>query len=487
MTPGTPEDHGTPDQHGRSADDAAAEAALERLRRADPARDAQVDMAALRAAVDRRIGTPGSAADDDAAPGTDAAPGAVGAAGAAPQQGEDDDGAPARAYRSGPRRGWVVAAAVAAMLAVGTGGYIAGTQRGPTFDSAADHAAPESVQMTDDAGEAPARPESEPQGDPGLDGDAAGDAQADRAAPGGLPDTSAPPLAVEFLAEGLSEEPGAAEAWALDAGAVDGERAVAELAAAVGISGTPQPAEVTPGALQEVAWAIQDSGRSWTVVDDAFAGAHYRDETARPAQGEPAPAQPQDVAREFLGTIGTDVAALRFTTGPPEASEAQDAIVRVDAVPAEVADGVPAGQPFAGAGWTLLVSDRGVVRADGTLAEPVGLGEHPVISPADAVQRLADEQFGARFHGPASADRHAPAGPPAQDPGSGAIPPAPGAPLPWAIHQVRLQDAELTLGAYADPQAGALLLPTWHLRDDQGRVWSVLAVDEDALDIHRVP
>ncbi len=223
MTPGTPEDHGTPDQHGRSADDAAAEAALERLRRADPARDAQVDMAALRAAVDRRIGDGSARADDDAVPETTNAPGV------AHQQQEDDDGAAASADRSGPRRGWVVAAAVATMLAVGTGGYIAGSQRGPTFDSAADHAAPESVEMTDDgAGHPPpertehAQPESIAPTD--SDQDSAGE-QDWAAAPG--PVTAGDDLRVlpvQFVDAGLPTEAGQADAWMVDTTGPEGEQ-----------------------------------------------------------------------------------------------------------------------------------------------------------------------------------------------------------------------------------------------------------------------
>src|SRR5699024_4777034 len=115
----------------------------DRFRRADPAAAHTPDLAALRAATDRRIADPAFAVgplpehaeprdtpadrappDDDATP-----PGSPGTAPVGSPGSPDGDDAPARAGRRTSRSGWVVAAAVATMLAVGTGGYIAGSYR----------------------------------------------------------------------------------------------------------------------------------------------------------------------------------------------------------------------------------------------------------------------------------------------------------------------------------------------------------------------
>ncbi|HLS25561.1 MAG TPA: hypothetical protein VK063_06780 [Beutenbergiaceae bacterium] len=223
MTPGTPEGHGTPeDHHGASPEDAADEAALERLRGADPARDAQVDMAALRAAVDRRIADASAAGDGDAEAGSVDPPGAK-------KHPQEDDGAAARAGRTGTRRGWVVAAAVATMLAVGTGGYIAGSQTGPTFDSAADHSAPESVQMTDESAAHPPPERSEDtMPESAAPTDSAQDGASDQdlpAVPGPIADDDPRVLPVEFVDAGLPTEARQADAWLVDTTGPHGEQA----------------------------------------------------------------------------------------------------------------------------------------------------------------------------------------------------------------------------------------------------------------------
>ena len=47
-----------------------------------------------------------------------------------------------------------------------------------------------------------------------------------------------------------------------------------------------------------------------------------------------------------------------------------------------------------GSSWTATVSDDGIAWLDGFLAETAPLGDYPVVSPAEAVERLGDPRFG---------------------------------------------------------------------------------------------
>lgn len=447
------------------------DAIFDQFRRADPAQGSEPDLVTLRAATDRRIAdpafilaTPPDRDDHDAT-----------SAGSSDSPADDD--APVRAERRTSRSGWVVAAAVATLLAVGAGGYIAGAQRSETpvvlTDSAADG---------DDSAERAEAPQEEvgtltDDGQQDADSDepmTMQDAESDDGA-----DTAAL-LPVQFVDDGLPAETGQAQAWALDAAEVYSEQTLLDLAESLGMSGTASESET--------GWGLRD-GASLTLLADEAATLRYYDEDANvpcaldqgqgrisdevtadhecPGTEADPPQDPERTAAEFLDAIGVDTAGLDLV-----AEDDRLAMVNVRLVPSGV-------DPAPGATWRVTVSQHGVVAATGALAEPVSLGEYPTISAADAVGRLGDPRFTAHLW-PRLGEPVAPGV--GQQPGPPTAP-DPGDPLTWPVDQVRLVEARLSLDVYTHPGTGALLLPTWELIDDQSRTWPVLAVAEDSLEI----
>lgn len=100
------------------------------------------------------------------------------------------------------------------------------------------------------------------------------------------------------------------------------------------------------------------------------------------------------------------------------------------------------------------------------------LGEYPVVSEEAAVGRLGDP----RFAGPAPGARQA-----APD-GDAGPSPAPGGPIAWPVEDVTIVSAELTEVRYTLPDGAVLVVPAYDLADAAGSSWTVLAVDEEALD-----
>lgn len=191
-------------------------------------------------------------------------------------------------------------------------------------------------------------------------------------------------------------------------------------------------------------------------------GAADAEETAEAPQADSA--VPQDADGDSPGRESSDQ-DLAGAPRPMDADGTEHGADLAGAVPLQFID--------AGLPTEARQGDAWIIATDDDDAEPVLLGQYPVIPAADAVARLGDPRFAAHL-------RHRPA------PGDGAGPPPapsePGAPLAWPVHEVRLVGAELTVGAYTHGDQDAWMLPTWVLTDDQGQTWSVLAVTDDALD-----
>jgi len=158
-------------------------------------------------------------------------------------------------------------------------------------------------------------------------------------------------------------------------------------------------------------------------------------------------------------------------TEGPAATEDAEAAPETDpgAVPVQFVDGGLPTEAREGQAW-IVTDEAG--------ADPVMLGEYPTISAAEAVARLSDPRFTPHpWHQPDPPGPQDGADPPE-------VPPEPGAPLPWPVHEVRLVGAELSVGGYTyDSGDTWWMLPTWILTDERGQTWSVLAVTEDALGI----
>lgn len=143
------------------------------------------------------------------------------------------------------------------------------------------------------------------------------------------------------------------------------------------------------------------------------------------------------------------------------------------------ADGV---EPLTAAGdldsATRLVFHAGVGLTDTPrtaqvrTAEGESLGEYPVVSEEAAVERLGDPRFAGTRQGARQAVPDGDAGPS----------PAPGGRIAWPVEDVTIVSAELTEVRYTLPDGAVLVVPAYDLADAAGSSWTVLAVDEEALD-----
>ncbi|MGW2093774.1 hypothetical protein [Promicromonospora sukumoe] len=107
------------------------------------------------------------------------------------------------------------------------------------------------------------------------------------------------------------------------------------------------------------------------------------------------------------------------------------------------------------------------------------LGDYPVISEEDAVERLGDPRFAGAVLGPrqSGADEGTSSGS-----ASGGGAPEPGGPIAWPVEDVTIVSAALTEVRYTLPGGAVLLVPAYDLADAAGSTWTVLAVDEELLD-----
>jgi hypothetical protein len=121
------------------------------------------------------------------------------------------------------------------------------------------------------------------------------------------------------------------------------------------------------------------------------------------------------------------------------------------------------------------VPTTGEVRAAGTSGE--SLGAYPVVSEVEAVARLGDPRFAGAVLGWSRQGAQDEAGPSAAR-----TMPAPGGPVAWPVEDVTIVSAILTEARYTLSDGSVLLVPAYDLIDDEGRRWTVMAVDEERLD-----
>lgn len=474
--------HDDPQHDDAQPDDAQHrdDEALARLRAADPAADARLDVDALRAEVARRTGEQPGAED-----GTESAP-------VVPL-------APRRRAR------WlqVAAVGVGAALVAGAGGFAIGAAGG------------------DDAGVTAAAPIS-------LSGPGTGSEKAMAADSATADMRIAPGFGARsvFTAAGLPDDSGSGRAWALDAASVFSAETAARVAGVLGVSGEP--------VQQYGAWTVgpQDgSAPNVTLQPDGSASVSYYDPTRDPwACVASAPDQPDagataagpDAAEPGLAEIDPQLVdpALPSTpapvcdavgaapTGDAAITQTRDLLAALGVDPAgfqyEVADnGDPADTRAStvlaaqvlddqqtGVTWNVTLVADGVQGLYGSLAPLVELGEYPVVGAATAVERLNDPRFGSGYGGVMPLAR---AGvvddtmttlevPEATDP---TVPPTaqPGSPISWPVQQVTITGARLGLTQVTQADGATLLVPAYELTDDAGSAWSVIAVDESSLDL----
>ena len=433
--------------------------AFERLRSADPAVGSEPDLPAIRAAVSAATGVPlGSAAT-----------------------GRVHDEVAVRRRR---RTEWMrMAAAIAALAVVGTGGYLA-AESGGVGGSTAGHSAAQGLPLAGEGGDNGfgARPDVPATPASGRAGSAT--SQSDGAAlelltPGSR---AAAGVAVKdsgghvvFAGQGLSTVAGSAQAWALDASKVAVSSTAARIAKALGVAGDPR--------VEGDQWVVgpnDGSGSTVTLGPDGslwFTDPRFISDQCGSAPPV-APVRPDPSvcrtgttpmgdaavtkALAVLASIGVDTTGATtvanagtsgWNIGKADPGWSDQAYVQVR----QAVDGQETGLE-----WVVALSGVGVMSIQGPVAPLVSLGDYPVISPAAAVERLNDPRFGAS--------------------GRTADAPRPGVSTPEPVQHVTLVSATLGVALTYRSDGSQLLVPTYRLTDTAGGTWSVIAVADDHLD-----
>jgi hypothetical protein len=485
--------------HDVPAQDVAAEdAAVARLRAADPAAGVEPDAVALRSAVDERLSADAQAAVPD-----------------------ELAARRARRWTSWPAR--IAGVAAAALVVGGGGGYAIGAagsaDQGPTAEAA--------ITLDSASGNSGS-------GNSGAES-AASDvpAIAPRVTDMAASDSAYWPGMwwgrTVFTASGLSDDAGTLHAWALDPTASFTEQTVASMAAALGVAGAPQ--------LTDGVWTVgpnDGTGPSMQLYPDGTASLSYWDpskdvwycaETAVVDPGvatggtegeskpdaEPVPDADPEAEREADPSAGIDAIApesCERDLGPAPQGDAavaqmKDMIAAIGLDPATfeyvAEDTGDASQAWAyvtayqvidgqrsGLTWSMTLTGAGVQSLYGSTAPTVDLGEYAVVSPVEAVERLADPRF-ASFGGPlymaegrgVAMDESVSS--PVEQP---TVPPTvqPGAAISWPVSEATIVEARLGLALHTQMDGAALLVPTYELTSSDGGVWTVIAVADSHLD-----
>lgn len=475
-------------------------AGFDRLRGADPAAGTEPDLDKIHAAVAAATGVP-----------------LAGGPGARPDE--------RAARRRGARTRWFqVAAAVAAVAVVGSGGYLVGHGAGGTASTALPPITLNGAGAGDSSAEMADAPAAGPMAASGAARDSA------LKYPGYWGRTV-------FTGQGLSTQGGSATAYGFDATSVANADTAARVAAALGVAGEPR--------VEWGSWVVgpnDGSGPTVTVGGDGLASLSYYDPTRDPwlcqdAAGTSSPGAvggagsvdapaPADLPAPEVSSLTREVAPVEparpapgdpsvcdagaTPTGDAAIARARDALASlgVDASGAEAAvedssassaDGQPGaayvwvnlnqvidGQQT-GVSWSVTLVGDGVQSVYAPLATLVELGSYDVVSAAAAVERLGDPRFGASGGVIALAAESRAVGDavvtdqPGQEP---TVPPAPtaGAPISWPVQQVTITSARLGLGMATLSTGAQVLVPSYALSDAQGNTWSVIAVVEAQLD-----
>ena len=437
----------------------AEEAAVARLRAADPAAQAaltEADLTTLRAAVEQRraLGT-----------------------------GDELAARRARRWTSWPARAAAVAAV--ALVAGGGGGYAIGASSGDASNDTVAGAtadAPISLEMSGADASGAASEEMAPDAAPAGGREMAG---ADGVWGGWYGRTV-------FSASGLSDAATTARAWALDASSVSAATATAA-AAALGVSGEAR--------LEYGGWLVgpnDGSGPTVTLTADGQGSLSYWDPTADVwwcattdvstsddgGGAEPQPCEERDlgpaptgdaaadVLRERMSALGIDPAGFEYVV--EESGDPLYAYV----VAHQVVDGQRTGLT-----WNASLTGAGISGLYGFTATLSDLGEYDVISPADAVERLNDPRFGAGMVGPMRVAEDAMVAVPPEEPDG--VPPAPltpGSSFAWPVQLVTIVEARLGVALVSGADGAAVLAPSYELTASDGSVWSVVAVADRHLD-----
>lgn len=184
------------------------------------------------------------------------------------------------------------------------------------------------------------------------------------------------------------------------------------------------------------------------------------------------------MARDFLATTGLDLSG--YTLQVPEFDD--------ETINQVMVEGWPEGQQNGHIVINAQVGPEGVTSAYGTIGELTSLGEYPLISAVEAVERYGDRVFGMEYGVTLTEDLAAgsteadilPDDPRFQMPEPTQI--EPGMKIPLLLKDKVVTGAELTTGTMWGQSSGPLEVPTWKLTTGDGMEYAVLALADEAID-----
>ncbi|ANS80232.1 hypothetical protein SGUI_2836 [Serinicoccus hydrothermalis] len=457
---------------------------LHRLRASDPATGSHPDLSRLRALVEHK------------------APASRGAGADRATQVDDLLRDPVI------RAPWVAAACIAA-LAIGAGGYALGAQRGPGTLLVAGE---DSLLGAAGAGM-----------EPGLSAEMAGSAYASS----GSSVESAPepydPGPVRLVAgPALSQETTTAPISVLRSDE-DPEAFLAAWAEALGMDGVPM--EVDADFLPEgdvglaeaetgrMIMASTDGGGLYVSYSDFYSSPDCREgitavsgqeremlteyweatfgegtplptaEDCHELTGErPTKEQARGAAQDFLDRAGIPTEGFDFRVDDEEYGYG-------DGFPVVYVEAAPPGGAYGPRHVHLTVGPEGVIDAGAGLGEMVAIGDYPVISPAQAVERYGEKEFTEEYGVQLPEDLEDTAPSATGTTGTTFVAPElpdppeveDGMALPLLLKDKEVTGAELVRGSIYT-HAGTMEVPVWELSTDDGMTYTVMAVADEAID-----
>ncbi|WP_028131061.1 hypothetical protein [Serinicoccus marinus] len=450
--------------------------ALHRLRASDPATGSHPDLSRLRALVEHKAPASGSTGADSAARVDDLLRDPV------------------------IRAPWVAAACIGA-LAIGGAGYAVGAQRGPGTLLVAGQ---DSLLGAAGAGM-----------DAGLSAEVAGSSYASSGSVDADPEPYDPGPVRLVAAPGLSQEATTAPISVLRS-EEDPEAFVSAWAETLGIDGVPMKVDAEFLPEGDVGLAEADSGRMLMAsteggglhvsYTDMFASPDCRESFAyavgeeremlaeywEATFGEGTPLPTADDCRETTGERPTDEqaegAARDFLAQAQIPTDAFTFVVSEydRSTPFAHVEAAPPGGAYGPKHISLTVGPEGVIAAYAGLGEMVPIGDYPVISPTEAVERYGEKEFSQEYGVQLPEDLED-----TRPSGTGTtfvapdLPDAPevedGMSLPLLLKDKEVTGAELVRGTIYT-HSGNMEVPVWELSTGDGMTYPVMAVADESID-----
>lgn len=455
--------------------------ALERMRAADPAIGSHPDLVSLRHRLSRTtpLGHTGGVEDDRAV---------------------RIDGAGTRGSRTS-----IVAAAAVVAIGLGAGGYAVGAQTAAP-DGGGTPVAGQPDRATDRAADVPEREAAGDSGG-GLDGAPMMSEGDGETAIGGDSASSMAAMLPVVLSPGagLSTSGGTGEVKAVRGADIDEVAFLRAWGQTLGLDGEPTGDDdyfsLTNGMV-----TISIYGGTYpsfdymdTSLDPYCAEALVSGDTARataepdggdvdilPAPGdceEPSGAELTEdealaTAREFLdeagvGAEGYELSVEQWDTGGEVAAYYVNGAIKDSDLPQQQ--------------WvSVTVTPEGVAMANGQLeADLVSMGEYPLVSPVEAVERVGDPRFTTwgTVYVPSLDEGHVDLYEQEWvEPDWPDVDLSAGAAIPFWMTEGTVVEARVEQGVLSVPSGHEFVVPTYVLTDDQGRNHTMIALADEALD-----